>query len=73
MKKLVFALSLLAFTPASAIAAADFTKVDANGDGQVTMDELTAAGVNWTKDRFTAADTDQNGALSKAEYDVAGG
>jgi len=69
MKKLVFALLLMAAAPASA--AADFAKVDGDGDGQVTLEELTAAGVSWTSEQFTAADADQSRTLSKAEYEAA--
>ena len=49
MKKLVLALSLAGFSILQAPAfaqEADFMKVDADGDGLVTMDEAAAAG--WT-------------------------
>jgi len=74
MKKLVFALSVLGLASSPALAAAmDFTKVDANGDGQVTMDEAKAAGLELTEQQFAAADVDKSGGLSEAEYKAAMG
>ncbi len=54
-----------------AIVAADFPKIDANGDGQLNLDELIAAGVNWDKEQFAAADGDGSGALSQEELEKA--
>lgn len=62
---------LLVIAPASALAADDFTKLDSNKDGQVGVEELTAGGLNWNKEQFTAADTDSSGTLSKPEYEAA--
>jgi Ca2+-binding EF-hand superfamily protein len=53
----------LAGTGAQAQERPDFATLDANGDGQITMEELEAQG----EQRFTDADTDGNGALSEAE------
>jgi hypothetical protein len=61
---------LLVIAPASALAGDDFSKLDANGDGQLTVEELTAGGLNWSKEQFTAADTDSSGALSQSEYEA---
>lgn len=69
MKQLVIALSILVIAPASAIAAGDFAKIDADGDGQVTIDELRASGINLTEESFNNADSDGDGALSEAEFD----
>ncbi len=49
----------------------DFTKIDANGDGKVSMDEATAAGWTWTKDQFKKADADGDGSLNADEFKVA--
>jgi EF hand len=46
----------------------DYTKVDANADGSVTIEEATAAGWKWTADQFKAADTDASGGLSSDEF-----
>jgi hypothetical protein len=70
MKKLAFALLVAAFAPPSA-SASDFAKLDADGNGEVTFEELTAAGVNWTQEQFAAADADQSRSLSQAEYEKA--
>ncbi|MGI9399771.1 MAG: hypothetical protein ACR2O0_00830 [Rhizobiaceae bacterium] len=69
MKQLVIALSILITAPAFANADSDFAKIDANGDGQVTIDELRASGINWTDEAFNTADSDGGGALSEAEFD----
>ncbi len=69
MKQLVIALSILVAAPAVAIAASDFGKIDADGDGQVTIDELRASGINLTEEAFNTADSDGDGALSEAEFD----
>ena len=61
----------LMLVPAIGLAADDFTKLDASKDGQVTLEELTAAGIGWNQDQITAADTDNSGTLSKAEYESA--
>ena len=73
MKKLVFALSILGLTSMPAFAAMDFATVDADSDGQVTLDEAKAAGIEWTEDQFAAADVDKSGGLSEAEFKVAMG
>jgi len=74
MKKLVLALSILGFSGAHALAQeTDFTKVDANADGLVSMEEATAAGWNWTQEQFTAADTDGDGSLNADEFTAAAG
>ncbi|MGC4095059.1 MAG: EF-hand domain-containing protein [Polyangiaceae bacterium] len=42
-------------------------KMDTNGDGKVTLDEMRAG----AKERFTQLDTDKNGVLSQAEISKA--
>jgi len=49
----------------------DFTKVDSDGDGRVTFEELIAAMPGVTEDKFKAADTNGDGALSSEEYAAA--
>ena len=43
-------------------------KMDTNGDGKVTLDEMRAG----AKQRFTALDADKNGVLSQAELNKNG-
>jgi hypothetical protein len=70
MKKLVLALSVLglAVAPALAQTTPTFATVDANGDGQASMDKIKAAGVNLTEEQFASADADGSGSLSEEEY-----
>jgi Ca2+-binding EF-hand superfamily protein len=68
---LAFALPAAAFGPggqygtcgAAVMERPAFTELDANGDGQLTLEELTA----HRDARFTAADTDGDGNLSRDE------
>ena len=74
MKKLVLALSILGFSGAHALAQEkDFTVVDANADGMVSMEEATAAGWTWTAEQFAAADADGDGSLNADEFTAAAG
>ena len=74
MKKVVIALGLAALISGPALAQEmDFAAVDADGNGQVSMDEATAAGWNWTDEEFKAADADGDGALSEEEFAAAAG
>jgi Ca2+-binding EF-hand superfamily protein len=45
---------------------ARFKEADANGDGQLSLDEVQAK-MPRLADRFTTLDTDKNGQLSKDE------
>lgn len=72
MKKLILALSLLGFGTFPALAQeADFSTVDSNGDGIVSMEEAGAAGWEWTEDQFNAADADGDGGLNAEEFAAA--
>jgi hypothetical protein len=72
MRKLVIALALCGLSALPALAqAADFKTTDADGDGQVTLEEGAAAGFQWTEEQFAAADADSNGVLSDAEFATA--
>ncbi len=67
MKKLLAALavSLLATT---AVHAAELADVDTDGNGTVSMEELTAAMPDTTEDAFKAADADADGQLNADEF-----
>ncbi len=74
MKKLVLTLAAIGFAVAPALAQeADFTKVDANADGQVSLQEATTAGWTWTEDQFKQADADASGGLSSEEFKAVAG
>ncbi len=61
---------LFVVAPAIAWAADDFTKLDAEKDGQVSLEELNAAGIGWNSEQFASADKDGSGTLSRAEYEA---
>jgi len=72
MKKTPLAVLLGAlFISGSALAAADFSVVDANADGFVTAEEAAAGAPEITAESFKAADANGDGALSAEEYAVA--
>ncbi len=72
MKNLLIAFGITAFAAIPAAAAEmDFSKVDADASGTVSMDEAKAAGWEWSEDQFAAADTDGDGALSADEFAAA--
>jgi PRC-barrel domain protein/EF hand domain-containing protein len=64
------AASLLMSTTAFA-ATGDFTKVDVNADGKITLEEGMKLHPDWTAEGFKALDKDADGALSQTEYDTA--
>ncbi|KAB7613706.1 EF-hand domain-containing protein [Amylibacter sp. SFDW26] len=69
MKKTILALAAVTFSTAAY--AADFATVDADQDGAVSAEELTAAMPDVDTNTFLEADTDQNGTLSEAEMTAA--
>lgn len=69
MKKTV--LTIVVATFSTAAYAADFATVDANQDGAVSVEELTAAMPDVDTNAFLAADTDQSGSLSEDEMTAA--
>jgi hypothetical protein len=71
MKKLVLALAMIGFSLPAFAQMTDFASVDANADGEVTLEEAMAAGLTWTEEQFNAADTDGNGTLSAEEFNAA--
>ena len=72
MKKF-FAIVLATGFASTAALAADFTAVDADQNGSVTIEEAKAALPNLSEDAFKAADGDQNGELSADEWAAAQG
>jgi len=69
MKLLSIALVTGALTGFAAMAAdSTFVAVDTNGDGALTMEEVSIAMPQATNEAFAAADIDQNGTLSEDEF-----
>jgi hypothetical protein len=64
------AATLLLSTTAFA-ATGDFSKIDANADGKITLEEGMKLHPDWTAQSFKALDKDGDGALSQAEYNTA--
>lgn len=61
------AATALALTSLAHAQAPEFATVDADTSGEVSMEELTAAGVTITEEQFATADADASGGLSEAE------
>ena len=71
MRKLVIAARAappLAFASAHAQTAPDYSALDTNGDGAVSLAEVKAALPDLTDEAIIAADADQDGNLSSEEY-----
>jgi Ca2+-binding EF-hand superfamily protein len=72
--KTILAASALALASGVAFAKDDgkehkgFNDIDKNADGHITKAEATAAGKKDLLDRWSEADTDKDGKLSRAEY-----
>ena len=67
MKKFLAIVLATGFASTAALAA-DFTAVDADQNGSVTMEEAKAAMPDMADDAFKAADGDQNGELTADEW-----
>lgn len=72
MKRLLVSLAAIALAaPAMAQDAAQgatFAELDADQNGELSFQELTAVAPELTVEQFAAADVDANGALSEDEY-----
>jgi hypothetical protein len=72
MKK-IFALAAafaLVSTAAFAQVASDFATVDADASGDVTLAEANTLWPDLTAEAYAAADTNADGKVDQAEYDV---
>ena len=65
------AVSAVALSSSAFAADGDFEKLDADKDGQLTMEQGKVMHTDWTDDAFKSVDTDKNGSLSKEEYEAA--
>ena len=68
MKKSTFAFGVaLALIVPMTVYADDFSKLDSNGDGKISLEEGMAVHPEWNTVAFKALDKDGNGFLDKAE------
>lgn len=67
---IAFAATLMA---SSAVIAAtgDFSKIDANADGKITLEEGMKMHPDWTAEAFKSLDTNADGSLNELEYETA--
>jgi hypothetical protein len=72
MKVLVLAFVLAGMITKAAVAAElTFATVDADRSGLVSIEEVEAAGLEWTAEEFAAADADADGYLNPEEFEAA--
>lgn len=69
-RMVALAATLLLSTAAFA-ATGDFSKIDANADGKVTLEEGMKLHPEWTAASFAALDTNADGSLNELEYETA--
>lgn len=65
--RLAIAIACLASFPALAGGNPDRPKLDTNGDGAIDLAEIQARHPDFTAEKFSAADADHNGQLSREE------
>lgn len=61
----------LLLSPAAFAATGDFSKIDANADGKITLEEGMKLHPDWTEAAFKALDTNADGVLNELEYETA--
>ncbi|MEM1045666.1 MAG: hypothetical protein AAGL24_05930 [Pseudomonadota bacterium] len=71
MKKLPIALAIGTLFASTSVFAADFSTVDANSDGFVTLAEAAVGAPEITEDAFKSADANGDGVLSQEEFTTA--
>lgn len=64
-------LAIAAVLVAAPALAQDMSTLDADGDGMVSMEEMTAVYPDMTEDSFTQADANADGMLDEAELQAA--
>lgn len=67
---MALATTLLLSTAAFA-ATGDFSKIDANADGKITLEEGMKLHPDWTDSAFKSLDTNADGSLNQLEYETA--
>ena len=61
----------LLLSSAAFAATGDFSKIDANADGKITLEEGMKLHPEWTAEAFKALDTNADGFLNELEYETA--
>ncbi len=71
MKKLLVSIVAIGFTTAAmAQVATDFTAVDTDASGDVSLTEAQVIWAELTEEGFKAADTNGDGKVDQAEYEA---
>jgi hypothetical protein len=61
----------LLMSSAAFAATGDFSKIDANADGKLTLEEGMKLHPDWTETTFKSLDTNADGSLNELEYETA--
>lgn len=61
----------LLLSSAAVAATGDFSKIDANADGKITLEEGMKLHPDWTAAAFKSLDTNSDGFLNELEYETA--
>lgn len=69
--RIVALAATLLLSSAAFAATGDFSKIDANADGKITLDEGMKLHPEWTESAFKALDTNADGFLNELEYETA--
>ena len=69
--RIVALAATLLLSTAAFAATGDFSKIDANADGKITLEEGLKLHPEWTESAFKALDTNADGFLNELEYETA--
>lgn len=69
--RMVAVAATLLLSSAAIAATGDFSKIDANADGKITLEEGMKLHPEWTESAFKALDTNADGFLNELEYETA--
>ena len=69
--RIVALAATLLLSTAAFAATGDFSKIDANADGKITLEEGMKLHPEWTESAFKALDTNADGSLNELEYETA--
>ena len=69
--RIVALAATLLLSTAAFAATGDFSKIDANADGKITLEEGMKLHPEWTESAFKSLDTNADGFLNELEYETA--